>query len=342
MKERVRWLDTARGFALFLVVVGHSVSPPIRNNASWGEFLYNLIYAFHMPFFVFLSGYGFSLAEKRYADEAPGSFLRRKAGAFLVPYAVWNFVVYLVFILAGRIGNLERLVSYFGKDTISPAEWLVGLLAGSNMYCQPMWYIYALFVYFASGYVLLHLFPKSRLKRAAAGFIIAGICLFIRDYTEIPLVTGWDKTAYFMIWFMLGWQCGEIRLRVPEAFLCILIPFFIFLGYEAYPVLENSPYLVRFLRVPVMSMAVFGLVSLMPYIKGAAERVFHFMGMHSMEIFLFHQPFLSSGIGGILYIFLGVPAWLCVITAVVFSIILPLAAGYVLKEIPAVKKLFCL
>lgn len=340
MRERIRWLDTAKGFAIFLVVVGHSISPPVRNNEPLGEFLYNLIYAFHMPFFVFLSGYGFALAEKRYAVEAPKSFLKRKAKTFLVPYVTWNFLVYLVFVLAGKIRNLEKLVSYFGKNFISPTEWLQGLLTGSNMYCQPMWYLYSLFLYFVLGYVLLHLFPQNRFKRAAVGFFIAGICLFIRDYTEIPLVTGWDKTTYFLIWFVLGWQCSMLKLSVPKAAACTLIPFFIFVGYEVYPVLRSTPYLVKFLRVFVITAEVFGLVNLFPYIKGKTESLFWFIGRHSMEIFLFHQPFLSSGIGGVLYIFMGVPAWICISAAIGGSIVLPILVGHIIKKIPVIRKLF--
>ena len=47
MSERVIWVDTAKGFAIISVVLGHS-SLPIE--------LRSVVYSFHMPLFFMLSG----------------------------------------------------------------------------------------------------------------------------------------------------------------------------------------------------------------------------------------------------------------------------------------------
>ena len=47
MKERLEYIDTARGILIILVVIGH----------IWqAGFVHNFIYSFHMPAFFFISG----------------------------------------------------------------------------------------------------------------------------------------------------------------------------------------------------------------------------------------------------------------------------------------------
>ena len=55
MKERAILLDALRGFAIILVVLGHAIQSSFvdyDNNP-----FFRIIYSFHMPLFMFLSGY---------------------------------------------------------------------------------------------------------------------------------------------------------------------------------------------------------------------------------------------------------------------------------------------
>ena len=49
-------LDIARGFAILLVVFGHLVARADPAGVGWYEPLRRAVYAFHMPFFFYLSG----------------------------------------------------------------------------------------------------------------------------------------------------------------------------------------------------------------------------------------------------------------------------------------------
>lgn len=55
-KKRIEWLDAAKGIGIILVVLGHAIITPIRNTGSVSLFLFNIIYYFHMPFMIYLSG----------------------------------------------------------------------------------------------------------------------------------------------------------------------------------------------------------------------------------------------------------------------------------------------
>ena len=49
-------IDRAKGLAILLVVFGHIVARSDPLNVNWYEPLRRAVYAFHMPFFLYLSG----------------------------------------------------------------------------------------------------------------------------------------------------------------------------------------------------------------------------------------------------------------------------------------------
>lgn len=57
--------DYIKGVAIFLVIYGHSISHLDIGQTSWWENpVYMFIYMFHMPLFIFVSGYFFNSNKK--------------------------------------------------------------------------------------------------------------------------------------------------------------------------------------------------------------------------------------------------------------------------------------
>lgn len=54
--DRVLYLDLLKCFAIFLVIWGHSIQY-FKSTAYFDEPIYRIIYSFHMPLFMALSGY---------------------------------------------------------------------------------------------------------------------------------------------------------------------------------------------------------------------------------------------------------------------------------------------
>ena len=73
MQNRISYLSTARIIGILLVVLGHSYpfNVPIPQSL---EFLRTVIYSFHMPLFVFLSGF---LAAK--SSRSPKTYIAVRA-----------------------------------------------------------------------------------------------------------------------------------------------------------------------------------------------------------------------------------------------------------------------
>lgn len=63
-KNRCEYLDIARGMAIILVVLGHSIQSNIMDMDS--SLVFRIIYSFHMPLFMFISGAVTAFIKKRF------------------------------------------------------------------------------------------------------------------------------------------------------------------------------------------------------------------------------------------------------------------------------------
>lgn len=102
MKERIGYIDSLKGLAILLVVMGH-VIPHFYPN--WREVLYEdgntsamslwmIIYSFHMPLFMFCSGL-FALRIKEYTWKAVVSTIMKRACTLLLPFFAAGYLKYL-------------------------------------------------------------------------------------------------------------------------------------------------------------------------------------------------------------------------------------------------------
>ncbi|WP_406441144.1 acyltransferase family protein [Streptomyces sp. NBC_01613] len=82
-KQRDAYFDNAKYLAIVLVAMGHAWEP-LRDGSRTVTALYNLVYAFHMPAFIVISGY-FS----RGFDASPAK-IRRLVTGVAVPYVVFE------------------------------------------------------------------------------------------------------------------------------------------------------------------------------------------------------------------------------------------------------------
>src|SRR3954451_22012656 len=101
MPQRIEWIDRARGIGIILVVVGHALL-----STSTGAFARDMIYAFHMPLFFFLSGL---LAGRSQRDDL-GHRAARLARTLLVPFAFFG-VVTLAYHFAYDAVTKQHMVS---------------------------------------------------------------------------------------------------------------------------------------------------------------------------------------------------------------------------------------
>ena len=128
MQERLKFIDNLKAFAIVLVFIGHSIQ---YLGCEWGGqyncLAFNLIYSFHMPLFMALSGFFFSSSLNMPFSE----MVKKKSLYILLPAIIWS---------------IPKMV--FTRN-------ILGVLIYNLWFLKSVWICYLIF------YVILRLFDKK-------------------------------------------------------------------------------------------------------------------------------------------------------------------------------------
>ena len=103
--QRILSLDIARAICIILVVIGHYYP---ENSPGWYDSLHGLIYSFHMPLFMFASGYVYMATNK---ERNYGKFVWKKVKRLMIPYVVTSFIVITLKLLMEGNAYVQNPVS---------------------------------------------------------------------------------------------------------------------------------------------------------------------------------------------------------------------------------------
>ncbi len=121
-KQRIKWLDIAKGTGILLVVLGHCLDIE--------KCPFQIIFIFHMPLFFVLSGYVFKYNENFML------FLKKKFKSLIVPFIVF-YILGLVVTLIVPVWRTELTWQGIGRDL-----WLADPNAVHN---SSIWFLVCLF-----------------------------------------------------------------------------------------------------------------------------------------------------------------------------------------------------
>lgn len=104
IKGKIGFIDFLKGVAIFLVIYGHclqygSGAAFLQQGVYWENGVMKVIYSFHMPLFVAISGYLYSFSIAKYG--ALDSFLRR-VKSFLPICASWAVIYFIFDVVRGK------------------------------------------------------------------------------------------------------------------------------------------------------------------------------------------------------------------------------------------------
>lgn len=166
-------IDAIKGGAILLVVLGHAIQSKVSGFEN--NLLFRIIYSFHMPLFMILSGW-FAAPEKIRK-------LKRTAIRLVLPVCSWYLILYVVEMQYRTIPFVE----YVKRWIISPD---VGL-----------WFLWVLFL------CHLWLVPVRRLEAwiGLAAYFVGGIVL-----CAIPIsALGLKLTKYYFLFFAIGYLAAR-------------------------------------------------------------------------------------------------------------------------------------
>jgi fucose 4-O-acetylase-like acetyltransferase len=130
--NRLLFIDIARAICIVLVVIGHYVPD---NSPNWYLILHNIIYSFHMPLFMFVSGYVYSAAKKPMEYK---HFIFNKFKRLMVPYFFVSTAIIFIKLLTEKNMYVESPVSL-------SSLYEIFYLPSAGFF---LWFIYALFLVF--------------------------------------------------------------------------------------------------------------------------------------------------------------------------------------------------
>lgn len=182
LKNRIDWVDIAKGIGIILVVLGHL--------STKGQFFRTIIYSFHMPLFFIISG--FLYRQKDFA-----SSIKRGVKKLILPmlfFMAFDTVLTLILNQFGMFDpvNIKEVVKCF-------------LLIGGTLKNSPIWFLLVLFLCNTLQY-----FISKNDKIAIAVLVITFIISLFSPFREERIY--W-YIAFFscMFFFEFGYLFSKIK-----------------------------------------------------------------------------------------------------------------------------------
>jgi uncharacterized membrane protein YcfT len=194
-------LDRAKGIAILLVVLGHIVAtaPPV--GAEWWDTLRYAIYRFHMPFFLYLSGYvAWITGAAATPTQAWPRLAAKRAERLLLPFLLFGLVI-----LLGKLGAQQ-----FVHVDNRPDGLLGGLrdllVTTGRSPALSVWYLLVLFLCSLAAPPLLR-------GLGTTGLVLAALAL---QLVELPAIAYLDRFARYLLYFALGcWVAAREERLMP-------------------------------------------------------------------------------------------------------------------------------
>ena len=274
MRDRLHWVDYAKGIGIFLVVVGHVlrglVNSSILEESKLLGFVDRWIYGFHMPLFFFISG----LFVVRSLSKPFKDFLLDKLYVIAYPYFLWSLIQMAIQALASR---------YTTTNQISLADiWQI-----IYQPYQQFWFFYTLFAILIV-YGILH-----KLKLSPIFFLIFAVFLYCLHGLNVNFGS-WSVLYLFRrhaIYFALGVIFGSATwLSVKNQinhFALILITLG---GYIAVGLAVQFQLTENVIAIPLIAMLGIAATVALAVLLGKFNLLFFVKnwGIFSLEIFVVH------------------------------------------------------
>ncbi len=184
-------LDLAKGLGIFLVVFGHIAAKQQSIGNSWYTYAQTAVYTFHMPFFVYLSGYvAFMTGAARTKLSQWPQLAKRRSERLLLPFLAFGILLVVGKMLASRFmyvdnnpPNLEvAFVNLVWNTDASPAI--------------SIWYMFIVFLATLLTPVLLRLTGGNTYL-----VLIFSAALF---FVGLPHYIFGDRFSEYYIFFIIG------------------------------------------------------------------------------------------------------------------------------------------
>lgn len=331
MKERLGYLDAAKGAGILLVVFGHTLIGPLRESNLLAMDIYQGIYFFHMSLFFLISGLLFERNAFRYKAEGWKKFLGKKAGQLLVPYLFISIFFYGGLGIAGRVPGLLAAARAIGAEgTLRFTDMAVSILTTQGHIVRHLWFLYVMFLVMTISFGLGEL-GKTKFFI----FLVLGLFCVWSAKPDVPIL------LLYVFRYLFFFQMGRLYYsKLPQivdnrkkmtAALCIfavLVVLYVRFFSGAYPFLFINRVVDRVTCALLIAGGGCAVSQALIYLSAGLEkrgkaRGLERLGRNSFDIYILHQPLIVTGLATVLYKG-NVPAMFMILAALCAGVALPL------------------
>lgn len=264
--ERLDFIDYAKGIAILLVVIGHLLQYNLVGTTA--KELFDIIYSFHMPLFMFLSGYVASLTiDKQLVDK--GLFVKKKAVSLLIPFVFMGGVDLLLY---------KHLSIKFVVDLLqNPDNGLWFLIV---LFCIQVWFL-------AMQYVCSKFhFSKRYMIEGAVGMIFIAMIFVLNKVNH--MCSGLYTHYIYYILFFLGNYSAKYLMALLKNDIVLLLSIigFMVLVPKFHMWQHNSCFLILAISL-FASIVVLRVGMAMENAEAKPKRLLAF-GKSSLAIYVIH------------------------------------------------------
>lgn len=273
--KRMDWIDTAKGIGIFLVVWGHFYA---------SDTLKIVIYGFHMPLFLFLSGY---LYKQKDIGFLP--FLRKKSKHLLVPFFLFQTVTFLVVNGLSLVGSHKLYESQIALLTH------FFYLDGDVGFNTPLWFLVVLF--FVE--ILFYLFMRLKKGKWLVIIVFFALALLFSEQEGMRIFLGFQILPLSWLFYYLGFKCKVWGVIAHKRWHTWYVLFAMSLIYFLIVFYLNNAQIVGFRSNNIGNLFIFTIGALLGIYtfcilcqKIGKSALWSIFGRHSMVIMGTHYFFL--------------------------------------------------
>lgn len=287
MKKRINYIDIARAFAMIFIVLGHTLVHSAHCN-----FVFKLLYSFHVVLFFLLSGYTFKINEN-------GSFIlfiKNKFLRIMVPYFIWAVLFLVPYLLLGnKVGSFLGTNSSFGLKTL-----LINVVYGNGNLSalkqnSSLWFLPALFSMEIIYYYIISVVNKNRKLQIPILLFTIAISYITNYFLSFILPWGINTVLNVGVFFYIGYLLKDNNMLSKDS---ILMKWYIqlillLIGFSACYLNSGTVSCIEYEygNFTLMLLSGFCLSMVVIYISYLINKnkILEYIGRNTMGILIFHK-----------------------------------------------------
>ena len=330
-KERLLWVDYARGMAILLVVYRHAVVGLTRSGLEVSSLMYNLqevVFNFRMPVFFVLSGIFLTASLRKHRVVA---VVKDKASTLLYPYLLWATITVLLQVFFSDYSNAKHGLSDISLVFVQPRA------------VAHLWYLLALF-----NTSMLFLLLRNRLKNIWVHLAVAVVLHFLSTLEVLKPFSIITDLFYFYPFLFVGTVVSKYLLSselnqryLNPKNLLWLLPVFLAGQYFWFTHKEmETTYLFLFFIIILVGCYFFYIISAL-VARSAYMGWLAYLGKNSLYIYILHIYLISFSRSLVLHSGLDLNVWVILLISWTCGVIVPVILYNLFKQI-GFRKLFTL